>query len=97
MRVYEFVLQNPKHTSATPSQYLASSLIQHLTQPLHRAQQQVALPHDGVVLRLLHGWPVRLDDAVHLVDRAVEAAGGDEAGELAGSEGPLSNCVSKGT
>ena len=57
--------------------------IQHLAQPLHGIQEDIALTDDRLVLRVLERRPVRLHDAVHLVDRAVQPARRDEPRQLA--------------
>lgn len=51
----------------------ALQAVQHVVPALDRLQVQ----------RVLHVGPVRLQEARHLVDLAVEAAGGDEGGHLA--------------
>jgi hypothetical protein len=48
-------------------------------------EQQVALLDDLLVLGVLAVAPVCLDDAVDLVDRAVEPAGRDQSRQVAGS------------
>ena len=60
--------------------------MQNLTQPLHRVQQHISLPHDRLILRVLDRGAVSLYYAVHFVDGAVETGGGYEAGEFAGRE-----------
>jgi hypothetical protein len=45
--------------------------IQHLIQLLHRIEHNITLAHDRLVLRSLHPRAGRLDDTMHLVDRAV--------------------------
>lgn len=50
---------------------LPERLIQNLTQPLHLVQQNIALPHNRLVLRILERRPCRLDDPTDLVNRAV--------------------------
>lgn len=57
-------------------------LIQHLAQSLHRVQQQIALPHNSLVLCVLQRRPIGLYNSVHLVDRTVESATCDEPREL---------------
>lgn len=50
-------------------------LIQHLAQLLHAVQKKISLSNDGLVLSVLGGWPIRLNDSVNLVDSTVQAPG----------------------
>ena len=52
------------------------------TEALNRREQNVALLDDSLVARVLRVRAVRLDDAVHAVDRAVEPPSGDEATQV---------------
>lgn len=61
----------------------ARQLGHHPRQLLYRVQQRVPVLHDRRVHGVLAVRSVGLDNAIDLVDRAVESAGGDEARELA--------------
>lgn len=75
-------LTSTKSVVFHPTSCYTSPLIQNLAQPLHLVQQDVALPHDSLILRVLERRPCCLHDAVHLVDRRVQPARRDEPGEF---------------
>ncbi len=71
----ESYLQPTTQVQSTPN----VRSVQHLTQPLYGVEQDVALPDDRLVLRVLDRRAIRLHDTVDLVDRTVQPSRCNEA------------------